>query len=142
MLERLNLLVVHGHLSSILHAMKHAQLGSHHPLLMLHHVSLLVGISGSKLVHHGELVVVELLIGPWLLALGAIQAWGSWVGLLRLSLLREELGVKEAVLLRGHELVGEACGAMLHAKLLAGLVLVLMGPLQLHIGRMLLLLLL
>ena len=145
MLERLNLLVVHDHLS-IVHVVKHSKLGLHHPLLMLllEHVSLLVGISGPELVHHGELVVGELLGvgGPWLLALGGTETWSSWVGLLRLSLLLDELGVQETVCICRHELVREACGAMLHAELLVGLMLVLLGPLQLHVGRMLLLLLL
>ena len=99
-LERLNLLVVHGHLS-IMHALKHAKLSSHHPLLMLllQHVSLLVGIRSPELVHHGELVVVELLrmVRPWLLTLGATKAWSAWVGLLRLSLLLKKLGMEETI---------------------------------------------
>ena len=113
-------------------------------LLLLEHVSLLVIINGPELVHHGELVVGELLGvgGPWLLALGGTQALSRWVGLLRLSLLRDKLGVQETVCFLGHELVREAWCAMLHAKLLAGLVLILLGPLQLHVGCMLLLLLL
>jgi len=98
-----------------MHALEHAQLGSHYPLLvlLLQHVSLLVeaGIGSSELVHHGELVVVELLrvSGAWLLALDGTKAtWSSGVGLLRLPLLGEELGVQEAVGFRCHELVGEA----------------------------------
>ena len=57
-LERLNLLVVDGQVCIGVHALvDHAQLGGHHPLLLvvllLHQVSLLVGISASELVHHG-----------------------------------------------------------------------------------------
>ena len=58
--------------------------------------------------------------------------------MLTLSLLGEQLGVKEIVGLCVHERVREPRGAMLHPELLVGLLLVLLGPLQLHIGCMLL----
>ena len=57
-LKRLNLLVVDGHVSIRVYALEHAQLGGHHPLLLvvllLNQVSLLAGISASssELVHH------------------------------------------------------------------------------------------
>ena len=77
-----------------------------------------------------------------LLALSATHGRGCRIGLLALALLREELGLQEVVGFWGHERVGEACTAMLHADLLVGLLLELLGPLQLHVGRMLLRLLL
>jgi len=50
--------------------------------------------------------------------------------------------VQKIVCLCIHERVREPRGTMLHPELLVGLLLVLLGPLQLHIGCMLLLLLL
>ena len=64
-----------------------------------------------------------------LLTLRTTEGVGRWIRLLALPLLREELSMQEVAGLWGHERVREACGAVLHAELLVGLLLVLLGPL-------------
>ena len=112
-------------------------------LLLLHQVSLLVGVGSSQLVHHGQLVVLRHLLrvlGTYgLLTLTSTHTCRRLIGLLRLPQLLHLLSVQEIAGVLRHELVGET---VLHAELLIGLVEVLLGSLLLHVGRMMLLLLL
>ena len=109
-------------------------------MLLLQQMSLLRGISCVELVHYLALVVLELrwMLSGRLLALAAGHACSTRLGLLVLSLLREELGLEEVVGICTRKLVHKATGAVLHAERLVALDLVHLGLLQPHIGCLLL----
>ena len=136
MFKSFNLRLMQGNFS-IVHSLEHAKLGHHLP----RQVSLLGGVCGAERVQHRPVWVLELLLGGRLLALAASYPSSCRVGLLRLSLLVEQLGLEE-VGIGAHKMIWEACGAMLHPILLVGLLLVLLRHLELHLGRLLLVLLL